>query len=126
MGWASRHQLLARAVNRHLGGVPVTWGAVSAEAIFEKNSEIVLSGNSIVVEYVLHNLPSSLFGEIKYDDIVTVDGETFKVLEPMVIGDGAYMMLSLSKPEGVIIGDFITTLDNLKLVTQDGRYLVTL
>jgi hypothetical protein len=98
MSWASRHNLLARAVNRNLGGVPVTWGAVSGEAILEQNAQFVSDGNVISVEYMLHNLPTAEFGTIGYNDTLSVDGEVFTVREaPMVIGDGAFCSLILSK-----------------------------
>ena len=97
MSWASRHNLLARAVNRNLGGVSVIWGAISGEGILESNAELVSNGNVISVEYVLHNLPTAEFGGLKYGDAVTVDGQSYAVREPMVIGDGRYMLTSLER-----------------------------
>jgi hypothetical protein len=99
MSWASRHNLLARAVNRNLGGVSVTWGAVSGDAILERNAQFVSDGNVISVEYMLHNLPTAGFGFLKYDDQLLVDGKIHSVRECMVIGDGEYMMVALSKAE---------------------------
>jgi hypothetical protein len=95
MSWASRQNLLARAVNRNLGGVPVIWGAISGEGILESNAELVSNGNVISVEYVLHNLPVADFGALKYGDQLTVDGLLYAVREPMVVGDGRFMMTSL-------------------------------
>jgi hypothetical protein len=97
MSWASRHNLLARAVNRNLGGVPVIWGAVSGFGIFEQNSQLILDEQQISIEYAVHNLPTALFGGLKYNDAVLVDGVHYTVREPFKIGDGAYMMVSLSK-----------------------------
>jgi hypothetical protein len=127
MSWASRHNLLAQAVNRNLGGVPFVWGAVSASGIFEQNSQLILDDQVISLEYAVHNLPTALFGGLKYNDAVTVDGQSYTVREPMVTGDGRYMMVTLSKVDGpVIAGTAITTLGSLKITTLDGRYLVTL
>ena len=95
MSWASRQNLLARAVNRNLGGVPVTWGAISGEGILESNAELVSNGNVISVEYVLNNLPTADFGALKYGDTLRVDGLLYAVREPMVVGDGRFMMTSL-------------------------------
>lgn len=95
MSWASRQNLLARAVNRNLGGVPVIWGAISGEGILESNAELVSNGNVISVEYVLHNLPVADFSALKYGDQLTVDGLLYAVREPMVVGDGRFMMTSL-------------------------------
>jgi hypothetical protein len=95
MSWASRQNLLARAVNRNLGGVPVIWGAISGEGILESNAELVSNGNVISVEYVLNNLPTADFGALKYGDTLRVDGLLYAVREPMVVGDGRFMMTSL-------------------------------
>lgn len=97
MSWASRHNQLAGAINRNLGGVSVTWGAVVGTAIFEHNSQLIINDNVISLEYVLHNLPTASFGTIKYGDTLTIGGNSYAVREPMVIGDGSYMMVSLSK-----------------------------
>ena len=96
MSWASRHNLLARAVNRNLGGVPVIWGAVTGLGILEQNAELVANGNVVSVDYVLHNLPTASFQSLKYGDQLVADGRPFSVREPMIVGDGAYMMVSLS------------------------------
>lgn len=98
MSWASRHNLLARTVNRSLGGVPVLWGAVSGEGIYEQNARVILDDDVISVEHALHNLPTALFGGLKYDDVLIVAGQSFKIREPFRIGDGAYMMVTLSEP----------------------------
>ena len=99
MGWASKHNLLARAVNHSLGGVSVTWGAVSGEGIFEENAELVANGQVITVEYALHNLPAADFGGLLYGDEVEIDGVTYQVRESLSVGDGAFCTVSLQKPE---------------------------
>jgi hypothetical protein len=116
MSWASRHNLLARAVNRHLGGVPVIWGAVSDNALLEKNAQLIADGNAISTDYVLHNLPSEKFQALRYGDLLQVDGAAYSVREPMPVGDGAYMMVSLS------LEPVVTTL--FKLLLEDGSYLL--
>lgn len=97
MSWASRHNLLAKAVNRNLGGVSVLWGAVSGLALFEQNADVVLNGEAISVEYALHNLPTATFGNMLYGDEITVSGVTYQVRELMRLGDGQYCMASLSR-----------------------------
>ena len=96
MSWASRHNLLARAINRHLGGVSVFWGAVSGVGILEQNAQLVSGDNVISIDYVLHNLPTADFESLKYGDQLVADGRNFQVREPMIVGDGAYMMVSLT------------------------------
>lgn len=121
MSWASRHNLLARAVNRNLGGVPVTWGAVSGEAILEQNAQFVSDGNVISVEYMLHNLPTAEFSGLRYGDTIGVAGLTYAVREPMVIGDGAYMMASL---ELIQLPRLTLEAGGLLLLETDGALLL--
>ncbi len=116
MSWASRHNLLARAVNRHLGSVPVIWGAVSDNALLEENAQLIADGNAISTDYVLHNLPSEKFRALRYGDLLQVDGAAYSVREPMPVGDGAYMMVSLSlEPVSLAFS---------KLLLEDGSYLL--
>ncbi len=125
MSWASRHNLLARAVNRHLGGVPVIWGAVSDNALLEENAQLIADGNAISTDYVLHNLPSEKFQALRYGDLLQVNGSTYSVREPMPVGDGAYMMVSLSlEPIAPVADTFITTLSGLQITTLSGIPLV--
>lgn len=98
MSWASRHNLLARAVNRNLGGVSVIWGAVSGEALLEQNTELVVNDQVLSVEYALHNLRADLFGTMNYGDSVTVAGEAYEVRHaPLLVGDGRYCVVMLAK-----------------------------
>ncbi|MEB3277210.1 MAG: hypothetical protein VKM92_09625 [Cyanobacteriota bacterium] len=97
MSWASRHNLLARAVNRSLGGVPVIWGAVSGVALLEQNTELVIGGQVLSVEYALHNLPAAQFGNLMYGDELQVDGITYQVRELMRVGDGQFCIASLTR-----------------------------
>ena len=124
MGWASRHNLLARAVNRHLGGVSVIWGAVSDYGLLEENAQIVADGNAISIDYVLHNLPSAKFGTLRYGDLLQVNGSTYSVREPMPVGDGAYMMASLSlEPVSAAFSRLLLE-DGSNLLLEDGGLLL--
>jgi hypothetical protein len=120
MSWASRHNLLARSVNRNLGGVPVVWGAISGEGILESNAELVSDGNVISVEYVLHNLPTALFGGLRYGDTLTVDGLGYAVREPMVVGDGRFMMTSLELVTLSTLPSLLLETGGLLLLESDG------
>ncbi len=102
MSWASRHNLLARAVNRSLGGVPVIWGAVSGEALLEQNTEMVIGDQVLSIEYALHNLPAAQFGGMAHGDAVTVDGVSYAVRHsPMLVGDGQFCVVALKFIEAV-------------------------
>ena len=125
MSWASRHNLLARAVNRQLGGVSVIWGVVSGDAILEQNGELILREQVVTTEYALHNLRSDLFGSLSYGDLVSVNGDSFRVIhEPVKQGDGMFCVAVLEKIEAIAM--YITTLAGLRLKTLDDRLLVTL
>ena len=125
MSWASRHNLLARAVNRQLGGVSVIWGVVSGDAILEQNGELILREQVVTTEYALHNLRSDLFGSLSYGDLVSVNGDSFRVIhEPVKQGDGMFCVAALEKIEAIAM--YITTLAGLRLKTLDDRLLVTL
>jgi hypothetical protein len=96
MSWASRHNLLARAVNRQLGGVSVVWGAVIGDAILEQNGELILRDQVVSTEYALHNLRSDLFAALSYGDLISVNGDSFRVIhEPMKQGDGMFCVAPL-------------------------------
>lgn len=98
MGWASRHALLARAVNRSLGGVSVLWGAVSGEAILEQNTEMIVGDQVLSVEYALHNLPAVEFEGMVHGDAVSVNGVAYTVRHaPMLVGDRQFCMVALSR-----------------------------
>jgi hypothetical protein len=124
MSWASRQNLLARAVNRNLGGVPVFWGAISGEGILESNAELVSDGNVISVEYVLHNLPTALFSGLRYGNTLTVDGLGYAVREPMVIGDGRFMMTSLERLAATRLPSLLLEDGGLLLLETDGAILL--
>jgi len=105
-------------------GVPVTAGAVSGVGILDENSEIALGGEAVFIDYLLI-VQTSAFGGLSYGDTITVNGENFKVEhQPMRFDDGAFCKVPLMKVAAV--SNNITTLSGLRLVTQDGRYLVTL
>jgi len=105
-------------------GVPVTAGAVSGVGILDQNSEIALGGEAVFIDYLLI-VQTSAFGGLSYGDTITVNGENFRIEhQPMRFDDGAFCKVPLMKIAAV--SNNITTLSGLRLVTQDGRYLVTL
>jgi hypothetical protein len=96
-------------------GVPVIWGAISSSGILDKNAQLIFGGNVISVDYAVR-LKSSIFSALRYGDLLQVNGSTYSVREPMPVGDGAYMMVSLSlEPVSVAFS---------KLLLEDGSYLL--
>jgi hypothetical protein len=105
-------------------GVPVVAGAVSGAGILDQNSEIILGGELTIIDYLL-TVPTATFGALTYGDLVTVDGVSYKVeTQPQRFDDGAFCRVPLVMVNAA--ANNITTLAGLRLVTLDGRYLVTL
>lgn len=104
MSWATRHARLGRVVNRHLGGVSVTVGAVSGEALLEQNGEMVIDGQVLSIEYLLTNLPADTFGGLKRGEYALIDGAVFQVRHaPSPVGDGMFCVVPLQKPEQQLV-----------------------
>jgi hypothetical protein len=105
-------------------GVPVTAGAVSGVGILDQNSELILGGEITIIDYLL-TVPTATFGSLSYGDLVTVDGASYKLeTQPQRFDDGTFCRVPLIKSAAV--ANNITTLAGLRLVTLDGRYLITL
>jgi hypothetical protein len=105
-------------------GVAVTAGAVSGLGILDQNSELILGGEINVIDYLL-TVPTSTFGSLGYGDAIVVDGQSYKCeTQPQRFDDGTFCRVPLVKSAAV--ANNITTLSGLRLVTLDGRYLVTL
>jgi hypothetical protein len=105
-------------------GVPVVAGAVSGVGILDQNSELILGGEITIIDYLL-TVPTATFGSLGYGDAITVDGVSYKCeTQPQRFDDGTFCRVPLVKSAAV--ANNITTLSGLRLVTLDGRYLVTL
>ena len=104
-------------------GVPVVAGAVSGVGILDQNSELILGGEITIIDYLL-TVPTATFGSLSYGDAITVDGASYKVeTQPQRFDDGTFCRVPLIKSAAV--ANNITSLSGLRLVTLDGRYLIT-
>lgn len=77
-------------------GSAVVWGQVTGSGILDSPTELVAGDRSLSVEFTL-TVKTSLFGNTKYGDTLTVDGSTYMVRETMRIDDGQLSMIVLSK-----------------------------
>jgi len=103
-------------------GVRVTAGALSGLGILDQNSELLLGNQVVSVDYAL-TCETSIFGSLAYGETVTVDSNRYEVkYEPMRKDDGIFCVVPLSK--STVVANNITTLSGLRLITQDGRYLI--
>ncbi|NDC35670.1 MAG: hypothetical protein EBZ51_09915, partial [Synechococcaceae bacterium WB9_2_112] len=92
--------------------------------ILDQNSEIILGGELTVIDYLL-TVRTDQFGGLTYGDTVTVDGVSYKVeTQPQRFDDGAFCRVPLVI--NTAAANNIITLTGLRLVTLDGRYLITL
>jgi hypothetical protein len=124
MGWATLSAAANRVAFDRLGSVSVVAGAVTGQGFLSQNSELILGGELTIIDYLL-TVPTSTFGSLGYGDAITVDGVSYKCeTQPQRFDDGTFCRVPLVKSAAV--ANNITTLSGLRLVTLDGRYLVTL
>ena len=126
MGWATLEAAANRVALDRLGSVSVTAGAVTGRGFLNINSEVILGGEVTVIEHMLEVLTAE-FGGLGYGQPITVGGESFKVeMQPQRVDTGMWCRIPLIKSAAATVANNITTLAGLRLVTLDGRYLVTL
>jgi hypothetical protein len=78
-------------------GVDVTGpSSMSGLGILDEPERVVVDGQLISEDYIL-TVKTAEFGLLKYEDELTVDGEDFKVREPLKIDDGKVLKVMLSK-----------------------------
>jgi hypothetical protein len=94
-------------------GVPVTAGAFSGTGILDQNSELILGGDVVMIDYLLTILTNQ-FGNLAYGDTIAIDGTYYKVEhEPMRFDDGTFSKVPLMKltanevPIQILDGDFL-------------------
>lgn len=103
-------------------GVTVTAGAISGLGILDMPGEYVAGDRVITTEYVLR-AQTSKFGDLSYDDPITVAGVDYTVREaPLLVDDGVFCLVLLS----LSAANNITTLSGLTITTLAGDPLVTL
>lgn len=126
MGWASLSAAANRVAFDRLGSVGITAGAVSGRGFLKQNSEMLLGGEIVSIDYAL-TCETAIFGDLAYGAPLVVDGQNFEVRhEPMRVDDGTFCVVPLSRSTVVTVVNNITSLNGLRLVTQDGRPLITL
>jgi hypothetical protein len=113
MSWATLSAAANRVAFDRLGSVSVVAGAVPGQGFLKLNSEVVLGGQAVDVDYLLEVLTAE-FGNLSYGDLITVDGVAYKVEhQPMRFDDGTFCRVPLVKldadqvPVLVLDGDFL-------------------
>lgn len=76
--------------------VEATSGAITGNVILDMPSETVAGGMVITTEYMA-TAKTSDFGGLLYGDPITVNGINYQVREVMLIDDGSFCQLALSK-----------------------------
>ena len=77
-------------------GQAVIRDGVSYKGILEQPDEIVADGLVMTTDYELTGKTSEL-GSLVFDDIISVDGENYKVRQARKIDDGKFCTVSLNK-----------------------------
>ena len=77
-------------------GQAVIRDGVSYKGILEQPDEIVADGLVMTTDYELTGKTSEL-GSLVFDDIISVDGDTYKVRQARKIDDGKFCLVSLNK-----------------------------
>jgi hypothetical protein len=78
-------------------GVPVTAGAVSGVGILDVNSELIIDNEIEIIDYLL-TVPAATFGNLGYDQAITVGGVSYKCkTKPMRLDDGTFCRIPLIK-----------------------------
>jgi hypothetical protein len=78
-------------------GLSVTAGAVSGLGILDQNSEIILGGQVVMVDYTI-TCRTDLFGSLKYGATIVIGGANYTVRhEGLRLGDGAFCVIPLEK-----------------------------
>jgi hypothetical protein len=123
MGWATLSAAANRVAFDRLGSVSVVAGAASGRGFLAQNSELILGGEITIIDYLL-TVPTATFGSLGYGDAITVDGASYKVeTQPQRFDDGTFCRVPLVR--SAAIANNITSLSGLRLVTLDGRHLIT-
>ena len=103
-------------------GVPITAGAISGMGIYDKDSEIIISGDVVRLNHSI-KVRTDLFGSLSFGDSINVDGNYYIVEhEPMRSSDGLFSVIPLKLNPGPITY-YLTTLDDTALFTQAGQIL---
>ena len=77
-------------------GQAVIRDGVSYKGILEEPDEIVADGLVMTTDYELTGKTSEL-GSLVFDDIISVDGDNYKVRQARKIDDGKFCLVSLNK-----------------------------
>lgn len=90
-------------------GASVTAGAISGIGILDKNSELILQGQVVMVDYAL-TCRTALFGALQYGASVAVGSDSYKVIhEPLQFADGVFCVVPLER----LITTFVVFLEGV-------------
>ena len=103
--------------------VPVVAGGISGSGIFDSPGEYVGDNGFVVSAEYQVRCKASLFGELIYDDAVTVNGQSYKVRDNRPLHDGAFCLLLLTKVVGVDLANLLLE-DGFSFLLEDGGLLL--
>lgn len=101
MDWARLSSTTDRLALDFLGSVEVVTPWNTGRGFLNQNSELVLDGQVVMVDFVL-NAPSDLVQMLDYSDVVTVGNRSFTVTHKgLLYGDGGWANVPLQPIEGL-------------------------
>jgi hypothetical protein len=76
--------------------VPITANGVSGKGILDMPAQMIADGMVITTDYKL-TVRADQFGGLKYGDQVVVNSVAYQVREPMLVDDGAFLEVSMTR-----------------------------
>jgi len=78
-------------------GVPTVFGEITSLALLDMPDQPMFDGAQMATEYAI-TYPKAVFPGLKNGDLVTVDGDNYKVSgKPVLLDDGKFIKASLKK-----------------------------
>ena len=97
MGWATLSAAANRVAYDRLGSVSVIAGAVTGRGFLKQNSEMLLNGEIVSIDYAL-TVETESFGGLAYGAAIAVAGVSYTVRhEPMRLDDGTLCVVPLAR-----------------------------
>ena len=105
-------------------GEPVQAGAIQGLGILNLPGVVIIDGNVINSADYSVKLRRDQFSTLTFGDPITVAGVPYTVREPMPVGDGMFMMVSLERSSMIGVGALLLEEGGYLLLEEGGRLLL--
>lgn len=103
--------------------VPVVALGVSGSGIFDMPGEFVGPEGIFISDECQIRVLRSVYGNLKYGDPVTVNGQSFEVRDARPVFDGAFVQVFLKRVAAVALARIMLE-DGGYMLTEDGGYIL--